>query len=96
MTTDERLEKIDKRLEEIHTKLFVGNGRPAITMQIKDIEDNQRLCPARIALTTGGRALKLQTVTMIVALLSLLCSIGFSVYAANKSTSPQVKYEVSK
>lgn len=38
----EQFEKILDRLEEIHSKLFVGNGQPAINVRIDRLEQSHR------------------------------------------------------
>jgi hypothetical protein len=48
------LERIEKSLNEIHQKLFIGNGTPALTVRVDRMERVQAVGLWAVGLVTGG------------------------------------------
>lgn len=97
MTTDERLSKIEDKLDAVlevvhgvlpkvgehHVALF-GNGKPGLKEDFAKHLEAEKFCPARLAFTDERKKTSIALVAVVVSGVSLCCTIVLVVISIYK------------
>jgi hypothetical protein len=67
--------EIGKKVDKLYNKMFVGNGQLSFDRRLTLIEETQNKCPAVAALTNDSKRLRVNYVTMWIAVIALLLSL---------------------
>lgn len=66
---------ISAKMDSIYAKMFVGNGTPSFEKRLTIFEQNQLNCPARKAVETESKNLRLNYFMGIIAICAFIISL---------------------
>lgn len=88
MTTDERLSKIEEKLDAVlevvhstipkvhdHDTTLYGNGKPGLKEEFARHTEAEKFCPARLAFTEERKKTNMAAIAVVISGLSLLCTM---------------------
>lgn len=70
----QEIANISSKMDIIYAKMFVGNGTPSFEKRLTIFEHNQLTCPARRAVETESKNLRLNYFMGIIAVCALIIS----------------------
>ena len=101
MTTDERLSKIDDKLDMVleiihgtvpmvknHEATLYGNGKPGLKQELATHIEAEKYCPAKVAFTDERKRTNIAVVAVVISGVSLMCTLVLVIMGIYKGLNP--------